>query len=57
MGGPCSTHEEAEKYVEHFVWKVRKRPFGRTSRRWEDNINPVLVEIGQKVIGEFVWIG
>jgi hypothetical protein len=53
MGGVCSTHGIAEKYVENFspeTWK--EETTWRLGRRWEDNI-----KINSKQICEsFDWI-
>jgi hypothetical protein len=34
----------------------RKRPLGRFSHRWEDNIKIDLKEIGWEVIDWFIWL-
>jgi len=36
MSGACSTHGTDEKCIQNFGWKIRKRPFGRSSCRWKD---------------------
>jgi hypothetical protein len=49
VGGTCGTHGRGERYVQDFGWVGRpegKRPLGRPRRRWEDNIEMDLREIG-----------
>jgi hypothetical protein len=47
MGRTCSTYEEEERCIRVFVRKPEgKRPLGRTTRRWEDNIKMDLQEVG-----------
>jgi hypothetical protein len=54
MGGACSTHGEKRNAYRILVGKPeRKRPLGRTRRRWEDNIRMDLREIGW---GDMDWI-
>jgi hypothetical protein len=47
VGGTCGTHGGVEGCLRGFSWEARrKRPLGRPRRRWEDNINVDLREIG-----------
>ena len=47
MGRACSTHEERRDAYRVLVGKPNgRRPFGRTWRRWEDNIKMDLREAG-----------
>jgi hypothetical protein len=47
VGGTCSTHGEGRGVYRVFVGRPeRKRPLGRHRRRWEDNIEMDLGEIG-----------
>ena len=34
----------------------RKRPLGRSRRRWEDNIKMDLQEVGRGAWSEFIWL-
>jgi len=48
MGGESSTYGGGEKCIQEFGRKPdRKRPLGRTRRRWEDNIKINLQEVEQ----------
>jgi hypothetical protein len=54
VGRVCSTTEEKRNVYRIFVGKRKgKRPLGRLSRRWEDNINMYLRDVGW---GEMDWI-
>jgi hypothetical protein len=47
MGGACSTYGEGRGVCRVLVRKREgKRPLGRPSRRWEDNIRMDLQEVG-----------
>jgi len=47
VGGTCSTYGESSGVYRVLVGKPeRKRPLGRPRRRWEDNINLDLQEVG-----------
>jgi len=47
VGGTCGTHWEWERCMQDFGWEARREePLGRTRRRWEDNINMDIREIG-----------
>jgi len=47
------THME-ERFTQGFGWKPEgKRPFGKPSRRWEDNIKMAVQELGYGGMG---WI-
>jgi hypothetical protein len=55
MGGPCSTNGEKRNAYRLLVGKPEgKRPLGRQSRRWVDNIRMDLGGVGW---GDVVWIG
>jgi hypothetical protein len=55
MGGPCSTNGGEEEAYGLLVGKPEgKRPLGRPSRRWLDNIRMDLGEVGW---GDVDWIG
>jgi hypothetical protein len=55
MGGPCSTNGEKRNAYRLLVGKPEgKRPLGRPRRRWVDNINRDLGEVGW---GDVDWIG
>jgi hypothetical protein len=46
MGGTCSTLGRDKIIIKDFVGKIEgRRPLGRPSRRWEDNIGMDLREI------------
>jgi hypothetical protein len=46
MGRTCNTHGKDENALKILVGKtVGKRPLGRSSRRWEDNIGKNLMEV------------
>jgi hypothetical protein len=51
MGGLCGTHGNVYNILVGIP--ERKRPLGRTGRRWEDNITVHLREIGWKDVD---WI-
>ena len=47
MGGACSVYGGEERCIQVLVGKHDgKRPLGRLSRRWEDNIKMGLQEVG-----------
>jgi hypothetical protein len=47
MGGACSAYGERRGIYRVLVEKPEgKRPLGRPRRRWEDNIEMVLQEVG-----------
>jgi hypothetical protein len=46
MGGECSTHGGEDRDIGFFVTNMGKNPLGRSRRRWEDNINTDLQEVG-----------
>jgi hypothetical protein len=53
-GGSCSTHGRDEKCIQNFFGKPEgKRPFGRSRRRWEDNVRMDLREVPWKGVD---WI-
>jgi hypothetical protein len=55
MGGACSTNGEKRNAYRLLVGKPEgKRPLGRPRRRWVDNINMDLGEVGW---GDMDWIG
>ena len=52
MSRTCSAYEEEERRIEGFGGETEgKRPLGRSKRRWEDNINMDLQEVGFGVSG------
>jgi hypothetical protein len=54
MGRICSTYGKRGVLYGGFVGKLEgKRPLGRPSRRWEDNIKMDIKEVGCEVMG---WI-
>jgi len=54
MGRVCSTYGASRGVYRVLVWKPEgKKPFGRTSRRLDDNIKMVLHEVGY---GGVDWI-
>jgi hypothetical protein len=54
MGGACSTYGERAEVYTGIWWRiVKKRQFGRPTRRCEDNINMGLQEVG---CGGVDWI-
>jgi len=54
MGGACSAYGGEERLYRVLVVKCeRKRPLGRPTRRWEDNIKMNLQEVG---CGSMDWI-
>ena len=54
MGGACSAYGGEERRIQGFGGEPQeKRPLGRPSRRWEDNIKMNLQEIG---CGAMDWI-
>jgi len=53
MGGACSTYGRDVKYKSLFGKPEGKRPFGRPTRRWEDNITMDPKEIGRERV---VWM-
>ena len=57
MGGACSTYGEEERHIQGEVRKPEgKRPLGRPSRRWEDNIKMDLQEVGGVVGTGWSWL-
>ena len=47
MGGSCGTYGERRGVCRGLVWKPEgKMPLGRRRRRWEDNIEMDLQEVG-----------
>jgi hypothetical protein len=46
MGGIRGTHGRGETSVQGFGGKARRKPLGRSKRRWEDGIRMDLREIG-----------
>jgi hypothetical protein len=48
MGGTCSAMRERRSVYRVLVWKPegKRRPLGRPSRRWKDNIKMDLQEVG-----------
>jgi hypothetical protein len=51
MHGACSTYRTNKKYIQNLVAKFGgKRPLGRISHRWEDNIKMDLREIGWEIV-------
>jgi hypothetical protein len=47
VGGTCGTHGGIRGVYRVFVRRLgRKRPFGRPTHRWEDNIKMDLREVG-----------
>jgi hypothetical protein len=54
MGRACRTHESVEKSIKKLVGRSEvKRPRGRPTRTWEDNIRTDLGKIGW---GSVDWI-
>jgi hypothetical protein len=54
MGGACSTNGKKRNAYRLLVGKpVGKRPLGRPSRRWFDNIRMDLAEVGW---GDVDWL-
>jgi hypothetical protein len=56
MGRACSMHGEKRNVLVYRILvgkSERRRPLGRTIRRWDDNIKMNLREIG---LGGFNWI-
>jgi len=54
MGGSCSTCGEKQRFIQSFRGKPEgNRRLGRPRRRWEDNINMNLQELG---CGVMDWI-
>jgi len=54
MGGTCSTYGERVGVCRGSAWKPEgKRPLGRPSYRWEENINMDLQKVG---CGGMEWI-
>jgi hypothetical protein len=54
MGGECSVHGEMRNACKILFGKPEdRRPLGRPRRKWEDNINMDLREIG---VGDMDWI-
>jgi hypothetical protein len=57
MGGPCSAEWGWKRSVQGFGAKPEgKRPLGRPSRRWEDNIKMDVQEVECGVCTGFSWI-
>jgi hypothetical protein len=53
MGGACGAHGGGEGCIQHLVGRPEgRRPLGRPRRRWEDNIQMDLREMGL-----WMWIG
>ena len=47
LGGACSTYGGEDRFIQGLVEKPEgKRSFGRSKRRWEDNIKMDLQEVG-----------
>ena len=46
MGGACSAYGVEEMRIQGFGGETWRRPHGRPSRRWEDNIKMDLQEVG-----------
>ena len=47
MGRTCSTHGEQARFTRGLVGRSqRKRPLGRSWRRWDDNVDIYLTVIG-----------
>jgi hypothetical protein len=57
MDGTCGTHGEYNKIVQNLYWKTLRRnsPLGRSSHRWEDNMNANLRE-SEKLWTGFIWL-
>jgi len=54
MSGACSTYDESRGRYRVLVRKRQgKRPLGRPSRRWEDNVK---IDIQEKGFGGMDWI-
>jgi hypothetical protein len=54
MGGACGAYGVVRGAYNILVWRPEgRRPLGRPRRRWEDNINMDLREIG---FGDVDWI-
>jgi hypothetical protein len=54
MGGACSAYGERRSVYRVLVGKTEgKRPLGRPRRRWEDNIQTDLQEVGYRCMD---WI-
>jgi hypothetical protein len=54
MGGSCSTNGEKKNTYRLLVGKPEgKRPLGRSSRRWVDNIR---MDLGEVEWGDMDWI-
>ena len=54
MGGACSAYGEEEKRIQCLGGEPEgKRPLGRLRRRWQDNIQMDLQELG---CGSMDWI-
>jgi hypothetical protein len=57
MGGTCSTYGEDERCIQVLVGKTEgMRPLGRPRRRWKNNINMDLQEVGWGAWTEFIWL-
>jgi hypothetical protein len=57
MGGACSTYGERRGAYKVLVVKPEgKRALGRPRRRWEDNIEMDLLEVGRGNITGFIWL-
>jgi hypothetical protein len=56
VGWACGTHGRAEKSVQGFGGKARKRPLGIPRRKCKDGIRTALREIGWGGSG-FSWLG
>ena len=51
MGGACSAYGGEERCIQDLVEKPEgKRPLGRPSRRWDNNIKMDLQEVGCGVV-------
>jgi hypothetical protein len=53
IGGTCSTNGREENFIFYFILFGKaegKRPLGRLTRRWEDNIRMGVREIGWKPV-------
>ena len=55
MGGSCGTCGGEKSCIQRFIRKSEgKRPIGRPRRRWKDNIEMNLIEIGYEFVD---WSG
>jgi hypothetical protein len=57
MGGACGAHGGGEGCIHIFFGRPEGgRPLGRPRRRWEDNIEMNLMEIGLGVVDWIHWV-